>query len=113
MKVVNFLAPTKKGSISRTTKPKSTKKGDDSSDTCSDIISYKGGLPPIGNIVLKSSPPSSTRTCFSRHSNTSRPKPPAPKSSMDAPPSNKNRGSKRKTSLPAPSTTAEKRVCYL
>ena len=44
--------PTKKGSMSRTAKPKSAKKGDDSSKTCSDIISYKEGLPPTGNVVL-------------------------------------------------------------
>ena len=113
MKVVNLLVPTKKGSVFQTAKPKSTKKGDDSSDTFSNIIPYKGGLHPIGNIVFKRSPPPSTCTRFSRHSTTSRPKPPALKSSMDAPSSSKNRGNKRKTSLPALSTIAEKRVCYL
>ena len=44
--------PTKKGSMSQTAKPKSAKKGDDSSKTCSDIIPYKEGLPPTGNVVL-------------------------------------------------------------
>jgi len=58
VKVVNLPVPTKKVLVSRTAKPKSTKKGDDSSETCFDIIPYKGGLPPIGNIVLESSPPS-------------------------------------------------------
>ena len=38
MKVVNLLAPTKKGSMSWSAKPKSTKRGDDSSETCSDIV---------------------------------------------------------------------------
>ena len=54
---MNLPTPTKKSSVSQTAKPKSTKKGDDSSETCSDIIPYKGGLLPIGNIFLESSPP--------------------------------------------------------
>ena len=86
MKVVNLPTPTKKGSMSWTAKPKSAKKGDDSSKTCSDIIPYKGSLPPIGNIVLESFPPPSARTHSSRRSTTSRPKPPTPKPSVDAPP---------------------------
>ena len=101
------------GSMSQTTKPKSAKKGDDFSDTCSDIIPYKGGLPPISNIVLKSSPLPSTRPRFSKHSTIGRPKPPTPKPSVDASSSSKNRGNKRKTSLPTPSATAERRVCCL
>ena len=47
MKVMNLSMPTKKGSVSWTAKPKSTKKGDDSSETYSDIVLYKGGLPPL------------------------------------------------------------------
>jgi len=113
MKVVKLPTPTKKGSMSWTAKPKSTKKGDDSSKTCSDIIPYKGSLPPIGNIVLESFPPPSARTHPSRRSTTSRPKPPTPKPSVDSPPSSKTYGSKRKTSPPASSTTTERRVCYL
>ena len=80
VKVINILVPGKKGS----TKPKSAKKGDDSSNACSDVVPFESGLPPIGNIVLESSPP----------------------------PSKRMRGSKRKTSPPAPTTT-ERRVCYL
>ena len=113
VKVVNLPTPTKKGSVSRTTKPKSTKKGDDSSETCSDIIPCKGGLPPIGNIVLKSSPLSSARPCSNRRSTIGRPKPPTPKPSMDAPPSNRTCGSKRKTSPPASFAIIERRVWYL
>ena len=74
VKVVNLSTPTKKGSVSQSAKPKSTKKGDDSSETSSDIIPYEGGLPPIGNIVLKGSPPFA-RTHSSKHSTTSKPKP--------------------------------------
>ena len=44
MKVVNLLVPVKKGSVSQTTKPKSTKRGDDSFETCSDLVPYRGGL---------------------------------------------------------------------
>ena len=57
VKVVNLPVPAKKGSVTRTVKPKFAKRGDDSSETYSDIIPYGGGLPPIGNIVLESSPP--------------------------------------------------------
>ena len=113
MKVVNLLVRTKKGSVSRTTKTMSAKKGDDSSKTCSDIIPYKGSLPPIGNIVLESSPPPSACIGSSKRSTAGRPKPPTPKPSVDAPPSNRTHGSKRKTLLPATSATAERRVCYL
>ena len=62
VKVVNLPAPTKKVSMSRIAKPKSAKKGDDFSKTYSDIIPYKGGLPSISSIVLKSSPPPSAST---------------------------------------------------
>ncbi|KAK9996519.1 hypothetical protein SO802_021205 [Lithocarpus litseifolius] len=109
VKVVNLPAPAKKGSVSLTAEPKSTKKGDDSSETYSDIVPYEGGLPPIGNIVLESSPPPSAHTCSSRHSTTSKPKPSAPRPAMDTLPSSRTRGSKRKTSPPPLSTTAERR----
>ena len=113
MKVMNHPAFTKKGSVSRSAKPKSTKRGDDSSKTCSDIIPYKSGLPPIGNVVLEGSPPPSIRTRSSRRPIAGKPKPSAPRPSTDAPPSSRTRGSKRKTSSPPPSTIIERRVCYL
>ena len=121
VKVVNLLAPTKKGSVSWSAKPKSTKRGDNSSETCSNIVPYKGGLPPIGNIVLKrsspivlegSSPPSA-RSHSNRCSTASKPKPSAPRPSMNAPPSSKTHSNKRKTSPLAPSATTEKRVYFL
>ena len=52
MKVVNLPAPVKKGSMSRTAKPKFAKRGDDSSEICSDIILYRGGL-PAGPVEVK------------------------------------------------------------
>ena len=110
--MVNFPILTKKGLVSQTTKPKSTKRDDDSFKTFFDLISYKGGLLPFGNIVLKSSPPPSARTCSSRRSTISKPKPFAPRPSMDAPPSSRTRGKKRKTSPPAPFATTVRRVCY-
>ena len=51
MKVTNVSVPVKKSSA----KSKSAKKGDDSSETCSDIVPFEGDFPPIGNIVLESS----------------------------------------------------------
>lgn len=51
MKVVNLPTLTKKGSVSQIAKFKSAKKGDDSSESCSNIVLYKEGLPSIGNIV--------------------------------------------------------------
>ena len=48
VKVVNLLAPAKKGLVSHSAKPKSAKRGDDSSETCFDIVPYEGSLPPIG-----------------------------------------------------------------
>jgi len=93
VKVVNLSMPTKKGSMSWTAKPKSTKKGDDSFETYSDIVLYKGGLPPIGSIA--------------------RSRPLIPKPFVDALPSSKTNGSKRKTSPPAPFAIAERKVCYL
>ena len=112
VKVVNLPALAKKGSMSRSAKPKSTRRGDDSSETCSYIVPYEGGLPPIGNIVLEVSLPPSACTRSSRHLTTIKPKPSAPRPSMDAPPSSRTRGSKRMTSLPPLSTTTERRVYY-
>ena len=113
MKVVNLLTPTKKGSVSRSAKTKSAKRGDDSSETCSDIVPYEGGFPPIGNIVLEGSPSPFACTHSSRHPTAGKPKPVAPRPSIDAPPSSKTRGSKRKTSPLPSSATTERRVCYL
>lgn len=80
--MVNLLALTKKGLVSRTTKPKSTKKDNDSSKTCSNIVPYKKGLPPIGNIVLESSPPSFARTSSNRLSIAVKLRPPISKPSF-------------------------------
>ena len=113
MKVTNLPTPTKKGSASWSAKPKPAKKGDDSSETCSDIVPFEGGLPPIGNIVLKSSPPYSARTLSSRRPTASKSSLAAPRPSVDAPPSSRTQGSKRKTSSPPSSTTTERKVCYL
>ncbi|KAL0005291.1 hypothetical protein SO802_012852 [Lithocarpus litseifolius] len=104
VKVVNLPAPAKKGSMSRFTKPKSTKRGDDSSETCFDIIPYEGCLPPIGNIVLEGSPPPSTSTHSSRRPIVGKPRPSTSRTSMDDYPS-----SKRKTSPPPPSTTTKRK----
>ena len=89
VKVVNLPVPVKKGLLSQSAKPKSTKRGDDSSETCSDIVPYEGGLPPIGNIVIEGSPPSSARTHSSRCLMASKPKPSTPQPSTDAPPTSK------------------------
>ena len=69
MKVVNLPVSMKKGLASNYAKPKFAKKGGDAFEACSDIVPYKGGLPPIGNIVLESTPPPfararSTRRCL-------------------------------------------------
>ena len=110
--MVNLTTPTKKGSVSQSTN-KSAKRGDDSFETCSNLVPYKGGLPPIDSIVLESSPHPSARTRSSRRSTASKLKPSAPKPSTDAPLSNRTRGSKKKTSPPAPFATTKRRVCYL
>ena len=111
VKVVNLPAPAKKGSMSQTTKPKSTKRRDDSSETCSDIVPNEGDLPPIGNIVLEGSPPPFARTRSSKRFTTSKPKPSTPRPSMDAPSSSRTHGRKRKTSPSPPSATTGRRVC--
>ena len=113
VKVVNLPTLANKGLVSRSTKPKSTKRGDDSSETCFDVVSYEGDLPPISNIVLEGSPPPSTRSHSSKRLTVGKPKPVAPRPSMDALPSIKTRGNKRKTSPPPLSSTTEWRVCYL
>ena len=94
-------------------KAKSTKKGDDSSETCSDIVPFNGDFPLLGNIVLESSPPSSVRTHSSRRPTTSKSRPTALWLFADAPSSSRTQGSKRKTSHPSTSTTTKRRVCYL
>ena len=113
VKGVSLPLPMKKGSMSRSAIPKSTKRGDDSSKICSDIFPYEGGLPSIGNIVLKAFPPPSTRTRSSRRPITSKSRPTTPRPPVDAPPSSRTQGSKRKTSPPPLSATSERRVCYL
>ena len=89
VKVTNISVPVKKSSAPRSAKPKSAKKGDDSSKTCSDIVPFEGDLPPIVNIVLESSPPPSTHTHSNRHPIVGKSKPTAPRPSADAPPSSK------------------------
>ena len=108
VKVVNLLTHVKNGSMSRTAKSKSAKRGDDFSETCSCFVPYKGGLPSISGIVLKSSPPPSACTRSSRCSIASKSKPSTPRPFMDVPPSSRTRGSKRKTSPLAPSATTER-----
>lgn len=113
VRVLTLPAPAEKGSMSQTAKPKSVKRGDDSSETYSNIVPYEGDLPLIGNIVLESSSPHSARTSSSKCFTTSRPKPSAPRPIADAPSSSRTCGSKKKTSSPPPSTTTKKRVCNL
>ncbi|KAK9983660.1 hypothetical protein SO802_033185 [Lithocarpus litseifolius] len=106
VKVTNILVPTKKIFA----KSKSTKKkGDGSSETCSDIAPFKSDLPPISNIFLESFPPPSTHTHSSKRPAAGKSKPTALWPSADAPPSSRTRGSKRKTSPPLAPTTTERR----
>ena len=56
MKVLNLPALAKKGSMSQSAKPKSTKRRDDSFETCLDIVPYEGSLPllifvPVGALL--------------------------------------------------------------
>ena len=111
--MTNISVPMKKISTLRFTKTKSPKKGDDSSETYSNIVPFEGDLPLVGNIVLESSRPPSARTRSSRCSTTGKSRPTAPWLSDDAPPSSRTQGSKRKTSPPPTSTTIEMKVCYL
>lgn len=69
--MVNLPTLAKKGSVSLTVKPKFAKRGNDSSETYSDIIPYTGGLPPVGNIVLESFSPPSACTHSIRRSTAS------------------------------------------
>ena len=84
VKVINIFVPSKKG-FARST---SAKKGDDSSEACSDIVPFESDLPPVGNIVLESSPPFA-RARFSRRPTASKSKPATPWPSTDAPPSSR------------------------
>ena len=113
VKVVNLPVPVKKGLVSQFAKPKSAKRGDDSSKTCSDIVPYEGDLPPIGNIVIEDSSPFSAHTHSSRCLIAGKPKPSAPRPSPNTLPSNRPQGGKKKTSPPPSFTTTERRVCYL
>jgi len=101
VKITNLLAPGKKGH----TKPKSTKKG-------GEVVPFESDFPPMGRIVLKGSPPSSTRTRSSARPAASKPKSTAPRPSIDVPLSSRTRGSKRRTS-PHPAPTMKRRLCYL
>ena len=109
IKVINIPVLGKKGSA----KPKSTKKGDDFSEACLDVIPFESGLPPIGNIFLRSIPPPSAHTRPSMCPTTSKSKFTTLQPSTVAPLSNRTQGSNRKTSPPPASTTTERRVCYL
>lgn len=117
VKVVNLLPLMKKGSASRSTKSKSTKKGKgattDASKACSEIDLFREDLPLIGNIVLESTPPSSARTHSIRRFALAKSRPPFPRQPLDAPLSSKTHGNKRKTSPPISSTAFKRRVCYL
>ena len=108
MKVTNLPIPAKKGSTSQSIKLRFAKKGDDSSETCSDIVPFEGSLPPRGNIVLESSHPPSAHARSSRRHSASKSRSTVPRPSTDAPPSSRTRGSKRKTS-PSPLSF----VCHL
>ena len=109
MKVTNVSMPVKKSSA----KSKSAKKGDDSSETCSDIVPFEGDFPPIGNIVLESSLRPFAHIHSNRRPIAGKSRPTTLRSFVDAPPSSRTQGSKRKTSPPLTSTTTKRRVCYL
>ena len=113
VRVLNLLALAKKGSVSQIARPKSAERGDESSETCFNIVPYEGGLPSVGNIVLESSSLPSAFTHSSRHSIASKRKPLASRPTTDAPPSSRTCGNKRKTSPPPPFATTERRVYYL
>ena len=109
VKVTNISMPVKKSFAMA----KSIKKGDDSSETCSDIVPFKGDFPPVGNIVLESSPSSSAHTHSNKCPTIRKSKPTALRLFANAPSSSRTQGSKRKTSPPPTSTTTKRRVCYL
>ena len=83
--MTNIAMLVKKSFVTWSTKPKFAKKGNDSSETCSDIVPFKGNLPPIGNIVLESSPPFD-HTHSSRHHTVGKSRPIASRPSANAPP---------------------------
>ena len=115
VKVLNLLAPAKNGSVSQIAQPKSAKRGDDSFETCFDIVPNEGGLPSIGNIVLKGSPPS-THTHSNKRSIASKPKPSAPRPSMDGLPSSRTHGiakGRHPHHFHLPLLRGEYGVCYL
>ena len=90
--MINIPVPGKKSS----NKPKSAKKGDDSSKACSDVVPFGSG-----------------HTCSSVCSTANKSKLISLRLSTGAPPSSRTRGNKRKTfSLPT-SITTERRVRYL
>ena len=84
VKVTNISMPMKKSSALRFTKPKFSKKVDDSSETYSDIVPFEGDFPPIGNIVLESSHPPSAHTRSSKRPTVGKSRPIAPRPSIDA-----------------------------
>lgn len=113
MKVLNLPAPIKKSLASKSTKPKPAKKGEDTSETYSDIVPYKGGFPPIGSIILESTPHPSSRAGSTRRLAVAQTRLPTLRQPSNAPLSNRTHGNKRKTSPPAPFATTESKVCHL
>lgn len=85
VKVTNIFVPVKKSSA----KYKSVKKGDDSSEACSNIVPFDSVLPTIGNIVLEGSSPHSSRTRSSKRLVADKSKPTAPQPFANAPPSSR------------------------
>nr|POF20837.1 hypothetical protein CFP56_14351 [Quercus suber] len=117
VKVVNLLPLMKKGSASRSAKSKSTKKvkgaTTDASKACSEIDLFREDLPLIGNIVLKSTLPSSARTHSIRRFALAKSRPPLLRQPLDSPPSSRTHGNKRKTSPPISSTASERREVFV
>jgi len=79
VKVVNLLVSVRKGSVSKSAKSKFAKKGKDVPKVCLEIVPYKGGLPPVGNIILKSTLPPSARAHSTRRSVVAKSRPPLPR----------------------------------
>lgn len=106
----------KKSSTYRSTKPKSAKKSKgvatSTPTVCFDIVPYGEKLPPIGNIVLDETP-LVLKTRIARKSTIVNSKPPLPKQPLDATPSSRTNGSKRKISPKASTTQLERKVCLL
>ena len=101
----------------KSAKYKSAKKGKGAAigahEACLEIVPYKEDLPLIGNLVLKSTPPSSARTRSIRRSVVAKSRPSLPRQPSNALPCSKTHGSKRKTSPPISSAASETRACYL